>query len=433
MDTSETEKEFETPLTEDESVASSETVIALDAASRTPMTPEEALHRIRRGETIAGVTISRLTLKGDFDRPVQFENVTLLQPKISKANFAEGVVVERCTVDRLKLSASTFAKGFSFDGSTLLRAEFRGACVRGPFGLGNVSSRGKFLIEGSKFHGKVRCWEASFQGWVTLRKCEFEDEADLRSLHAAQGFVIHDCSFRASFLFRGSTVEKKFEADRTRFEGLTDFSKAKFHDFVYLEAIEQSDKQTFAFTNALAERILVRPEQLEGRLASENAGDHSQAMHEYGLLKRVFEGLHRYEHEDWAFYRFKVNQRRSKVRLWNRPWTKVAGFCDWLLLDHGCGYGTNPLRAVRAALIIILAFGAIYALGVHQLHVEVPPFDSPKESVQNRLMIGRTDERLRVYVGVRRHSRRRAGLDELATDRRIAARHSVVGPVHRRV
>ena len=33
-------------------------------------------------------------------------------------------------------------------------------------------------------------------------------------------------------------------------------------------------------------------------------------MQEYGLLKRVFEGLHRYEQEDWAFYRFKVNQRR---------------------------------------------------------------------------------------------------------------------------
>ena len=98
----------------------------------------------------------------------------------------------------------------------------------------------------------------------------------------------------------------------------------------------------FAFTNALAERILVRPEQLDGRLASEQAGDHAQAMQEYGLLKRVFEGLHRYEQEDWAFYRFKVNQRLSKPRSWRRPWSKLAQFGDWLLLDRGCGYGTSP-------------------------------------------------------------------------------------------
>ena len=116
----------------------------------------------------------------------------------------------------------------------------------------------------------------------------------------------------------------------------------------------------FAFTNAVAERILVRPEQLDGRLASEAAGDHAQAMQEYGLLKRVFEGLHRYDHEDWAFYRFKVNQRRSCKRTWQRPWTKLAQFTDWLLLDLGCGYGTNPLRAVRAALVIMLAFSVIY-------------------------------------------------------------------------
>ena len=86
----------------------------------------------------------------------------------------------------------------------------------------------------------------------------------------------------------------------------------------------------------------------------------------------IFEGLHRYEHEDWAFYRFKVNQRRGKPRSWNKPWTKLAGFSDWLFLDLGCGYGTNPLRTVRAALIIVLGFGVIYASGVHLLHVEKP-------------------------------------------------------------
>ena len=92
--------------------------------------------------------------------------------------------------------------------------------------------------------GKVRFWEAKFQGWVTIRACEFDGEADLRSLHAEQGFVVTGCTFRASFLFRGSTVEKKFEADDA-LEGLTDFSKVKFHDFAYLENIVQGATRRF--------------------------------------------------------------------------------------------------------------------------------------------------------------------------------------------
>ena len=156
-------------------------------------------------------------------------------------------------------------------------------------------------------------------------------------------------------------------------------------------------------------------------------------MQEYGLLKRVFEGLHRYEHEDWAFYRFKVNQRRSKPRSWNKPWTKLAGFSDWLFLDQGCGYGTNPLRAVRAALIIVIGFGVIYASGVHLLHVETPPFDGPQDGMLNRVMIGALYECLGVHFRLRRHSRCRARLDEPAVDRRIALGHAPVGPFHRRV
>jgi len=111
-------------------------------------------------------------------------------------------------------------------------------------------------------------------------------------------------------------------------------------------------------------------------------------MQEYGLLKRAFQGLHRYEQEDWAFYRFKVNQRRCKARDWRHPWTKLAEFADWVFLDHGCGYGTNPLRAVRAAALIVVAFAAVYALGVNALHVEHPPFGADKASPANRLMIG---------------------------------------------
>ena len=310
-----------------------------------------------------------------------------MQLTIDRASFADDVAFEHCTLDRFKATRkAAFAKGLDLSASTLVKTDLRGLIVTGTFRCDNVRTRGRFLVEGAKFLGRVRFWEAQFQGWTEFKGCEFVDAADFRSFHAEQGFILDKCIFRAAALFRGVSVAKKWQADGSA-EALLDLSKAKLHDFVYLEAIDQGPQMQFAFTNALAERILVRPEQLAGRLASEMAGDHAQAMQEYGLLKRIFEGLHRYEQEDWAFYRFKVNQRLARPRNWRRPWSKLSQFGDWLLLDKGCGYGTSPSRAVRAALLIVLGFAVIYAAGIDLLNVEKTPFEGEPTTFSNRWMI----------------------------------------------
>ncbi len=350
--------------------------------------PAEVLSRLARGEAIEHAKVVGLILKGDFPMPVRFRNVTLVRPVIDRARFADEVAFENCTLDRPRFDKrSEFAKGLNLSGSTLIRAVLRGLTVAGSFCCTNVRVRGRFLVEGATFRGRIRFWEAEFGGWAEFRACSFHDVADFRSFHAEQGFIVQKCTFHEDALFRGVHVSKKWQADTSRFEAMLDLSKAKLHDFAYLEGIEQGPNMRFAFTNALADRILVRPAQIEGRLASECAGDRAQAMQEYGLLKRVFEGLHRFEDEDWAFYRFKVNQRLSRARSWRRPWSKLAQLADWLLLDWGCGYGTSPSRAVGAALLIILGFAAVYAAGIDLLNVEKPPFDGPATAPANRLMI----------------------------------------------
>jgi hypothetical protein len=357
-------------------------------AAGASLEPAEVLERLSRGELIENVRVVGLKLKGEFPLPIRFRNVALVQLVIDRATFADEVEFDHCLLDRFKITRkATFAQGLNLSASTLIKADLYGPCVTGAFRCENVRTRGRFLVQGATFRGRVRFWEAQFHGWVEFKLCEFLDVADFRSFHAEQGFVVDKCIFRDEALFRGASVSKKWQADGSRFDGLLDLSKAKLHDFVYLEAIEQGPGMRFAFTNALAERILVRPDQLAGRLASEQAGDHARAMQEYGLLKRDFEGLHRYEQEDWAFYRFKVNQRLSKPRSWRRPWSKLAQFGDWLFLDRGCGYGTSPSRAVLSAVLIILAFAVIYAAGVELLHVDRTPFDGAPTTFANRWMI----------------------------------------------
>jgi hypothetical protein len=353
------------------------------------MPAKSALEILRRGEMLKNVRVVRLCLEGEFPLPVRMRGVVLVQPEFDRASFQDEVALVHCTLDRPRFRRDTvFAKGLDLRESILIKAQLTNIAVQGTLACDSMQTRGKLLLANSRFEGTVRLWEARFKGWVDFSRCEFLGQADFRSFHAEEGFSLNKCRFADDALFRGATVAKKWDGTTSRFEGLLDFSKAKLHDYVYLESIEQSDRQRFAFLNTLGEKILISTEQLEGRLLSETKKDYKSAMHEYAYLKRAFGALHRYEQEDWAFYRFKVNERRTCGRSWLRPLTKVGQFCSWLFLDLGCGYGTSPRRAVRAALAIILGFGLIYGLGVTNFGDAKPPLGEPRDSLANRLIFG---------------------------------------------
>jgi hypothetical protein len=338
---------------------------------RTPMTAADALEKIRRGAAIHDAEIEGLRFTGTFTAPVKFKNCLLVKPRFDGATFEAEVEFVACTLDRPYFSRPTLCqKNLSLQGSTVNRFQVTNLRVEGDFLCGHLHARGTFEMGKTVFKGRVDFWEAHFTAWVNFKKCEFYGEADFRSLRAEQGFVLRECKFAQDVKFRGASIAMKCDLTGTRVEALLDFSKAKLHDYVYLETLEMGEKMRFAFANALGERVLVAPEQIAGRLASEESGDYHSAMHEYAFLKRSYGSLHRYDQEDWAFHRFKVNQRRAARRSWWRPWTKLTQFCDWLFLDHGCGYCTNPYRAVRTALVIMLGFAIIYTLGIDYFHLD---------------------------------------------------------------
>lgn len=373
-----------TPVVED--------VEGADDVPKTVMSADEALERLRAGVALDNVRIERLHFRGEFEHPLHFKRVHLVQPKFDGARFKSDVTLSHCTIDRPSFGRATeFHRHLNIVYCHLNRFQATRMTVKGVFNAEYTQCRNKFCMTSCRFEGRTRFWEMRYLGWCEFNKCEFHGEADFRSLHAEEGFVWKDCQFLGDCLFRGAAVTKKFDATNSRFEGTLDLSKAKLHDYAYLENIQQGEKQRFAFENTVGERIRIRTVQLENRLASEEKGKFDVAMHEYAFLKLSFQTLHRYDEEDWAFYRFKVNQRRARPRSWLRPWSKCGQFCDWLLLDHGCGYCTDPFRAVRTAAIIILVFAAIYAIGIESfpsLDGQELPFDEPKTMLGNRVVIG---------------------------------------------
>jgi hypothetical protein len=362
-----------------------------ESAAKPLMSAKEALEKLAEGSILENVRIERLTFKGEFPQPVRFRHCVLVQPRFEGAVFRGDVEFKRCTIERPQFGKKTeFTQGLSLAGSNLKWMQLVRVTVAGSFNMEYAHCRGKILVADSRFEGKVRFWETRFNGWVEFKKTEFLGEADFRSFHAEEGFVFYDCLFAANALFRGSSVGKKFEAKGSRFEAMLDLSKAKLHDYCYLEEIVQGDKQRFAFLNAVGERIRIHTKQLVGRLASEEEKRYADAMHEYAFLKQSFAALHRYDQEDWAYYRFKVNQRRNSNRSWLRPWSKLTQFLEWLLLDHGCGYCTDPFRAVRTAGLIILLFALVYAAGIEHFQNQnmSAPFGGDVTDLGNRAVIG---------------------------------------------
>lgn len=359
--------------------------------SRQDLTAAEALILIAAGKPLEHARIRRLRLKGEFTEPVVFRNCTLIQLEFDRLAVQGDLTFVNCNIDRLNTAKpSTVSGNLSINRCTLVKSSLTHLTVQGKTFFSATTFRGKFTLHDCTFVNTVSLWEAELECWADIKLCQFQGTADFRSLSAAQGLVLTKCHFAGDFLFRGATVGKKFQIEGSRFAGLVDVSKAKFHDYAYFESIELEPTARLAFANTVGERLLIRPQQIAGRLASEQSGQHQQAMHEYGFLKKCYQSLHWFAEEDWAYYRFKVNQRLANKPTWQRPWSKVRQFCDWLFLDLGCGYGTNPTRAVWMSVAIVLGFALLYAAQVEQFHNEKLPFPGEATDFGNRVMIGLT-------------------------------------------
>jgi hypothetical protein len=362
---------------------------------KTVMTAKEALDKIRQGVAIEGVRIERLAFKGvwgEKDKPIRFKNCHLVRPRFDDGVVFEGSVeMVSCTVEKPHFGKKVeFKAHWNLENSVLISWTMGQVTVLGKFNLTSATTKGTTGITNCNFLGGIRFWEATFQAWMNFKKCEFAGEIDMRSFVAQAGIVFAACKFNTDVLLRGASVAMKFDLSGSRFEGVLDFRKAKLNDYWYLEDIEMGEKCRLTFENAVGDKLLLKPSQVEGRLQSEGAGDHLRAMKEYAFLKRCYAEQHRYDDEDWAFHKFKVMQRRGANRSWYRPWTKVTQFLDWLFLDLGCGYCTNPYRAVRTALIVILLFAGIYAWDIDEFYPESlkAPMGGSIFDLGNRCLLG---------------------------------------------
>lgn len=348
---------------------------------------DEALSALRRGETLQRCYVRQLTLSGSFDTPLQLREVYIRHLHIQNIDLMKNLVLSGCNVRRFIVENSHFKDSVSVKNSKFYFVHLKDSQFDRGLNATSAHFNSKTVIHKCIFEGRFRMWEAMVKDWFSFIECTFTSKVDLRSAIFEAGFTAPGCVFEDEFLFRGAHVALKWEAPEARFESLVDFSKAKLNDFVYLEEVIQGERQEWAFWNTVSDRILIKPEQVEGRLRSEEQEDYSKAMREYAVLKRSFESENQYSYDDWAFYRFKVNERLARGQRSTTIGSKLMNIADWFLLDWGCGYGTHPLRAIRTALVMITFFAMVYTIGYQSLHSpdQLPFPDLAADALLNRI------------------------------------------------
>src|SRR5437879_1207774 len=80
---------------------------AISGAERKPrvvLAPEEALERVRRGQTLQDVQVEKLCFKGEFPLPFKLKNCVLVRPRFEGATFHGDVAFLGCTLERPQCS-----------------------------------------------------------------------------------------------------------------------------------------------------------------------------------------------------------------------------------------------------------------------------------------------------------------------------------------
>ncbi len=229
---------------------------------------------------------------------------------------------------------------FSFDRNTIEE--------RTRLGLGEKETRQPLLFV-AYFEGKANFTNSLFYKKVIFENITFQKEVLFRNTYFGE-----ESSFRSS-QFLG---EVNFEATYCAME--LNFRDVIFHRYANFDRANINRRLNLtgavllggiSFFHAIIDVVVVEREQIEGNLIYEGkiAGKEElqnffKVKEEYLILKESFQQRGKFQEEDWAYYQYRVMDRKSLTRkAWQSLWGKEI--TEWLDVQK-----TVPLEDQKKAL-----------------------------------------------------------------------------------
>jgi len=292
---------------------------------------------------------------------INFNNIEFNEdPKFINTKFIYGSINFKGTRFKEKTSFS----GVVFNGSV----DFSGAFFSKEVEFKGTNFEGGF----TSFRKVVFCGDVFFEGNI------FRNDIDFCNAGFKENFSFGSNKFNGSEInFNYADINKKFEIAlnekhyiNINFESITTY-------FAFVNITLMVINGNISFKNTLLEKIslcfevyndsyidfegarikdtILRRDHIEGHIIQENRKTYDKAKEIYITLKNNFHSIGRYEDESWAYLKERNMERFAYFKNSRYlKWT-ISGFLNFLY-----GYGEEPLKVLRFAIIVILFFSFLY-------------------------------------------------------------------------
>ena len=320
-------------------------------------------------EALGGARLAKVNLAGVSLRRADLSGADLSGADLARA-VCSGVILRGARLEEANLhGADLIGSDLSgidggeadFSDTLLEDAVLRGARLR-------FSNFAGAVMDGADF-SDADLWGAQLPG-VEAQRGDFAraalDEAQCQNadLSAAD---LSGASLRRADLsganLRGAMLRGAVLDGATLFE--TDFSDAVLPHVV----LTGCDLRHARFAGAWLERTRMRAGQLGGAVGEEVAGDYPAAVESYIVLEQNFRSLGSAGDASWAFRRRRrmgkrLHWRNAGAGLRRRaPIDAARSALQWfadLASEWLCDYGESVNRVLRAFVVVLIAFAALY-------------------------------------------------------------------------
>ncbi len=247
--------------------------------------------------------IAKFRGKADFYRGTFRGSVWFLGAQFSDVSFAN-----------TNFEAQVY---FSFDRNTLNERNRRRKKGATEFAIQYASVfQGETNFTNTLFYRKAVFENVFFKKFANFENAYFAEESNFENSHFLEGAT-----------FRGSFCSQELNFTKVVFDDYVSFDLSNINR--RLNLTDANIDKGISFYHAVIDVVVVEKEQIKNRLIYEglipgqkHRCHFMRVKEEYLILKESFNQRGKFDEEDWAYYRYRLNDRRS---ITQKAWRSLTG------------------------------------------------------------------------------------------------------------
>ena len=179
----------------------------------------------------------------------------------------------------------------------------------------------------SVFNGETNFTNTLFYRKAVFENVFFRELANFENAHFGEETTFENAHFLKGGSFKGSFCTQELNFTRAVFDEYVNFDLTNINR--RLNLTDTNIDKGISFYHAVIDVVVVEKDQISGRLmyegevpGKEDKQHYMRVKEEYLILKESFNQRGKFDEEDWAYYRYRVNDRKS---ITEKAWRSLQG------------------------------------------------------------------------------------------------------------